>query len=177
MASFCKGRWSIFFIGFCAAFCFAVICLRKMIGILKCFGFLGKDLLETDQFMLKTSFRDRALSAFKEQINVEMKKSGRGTRSAEAAVVIANYNPFSMHVGWSWGRYVRNCCGTQPVSLILLLVWPVVIFLCCLNFLRARVLSVSSLFKNFSDRQWTAKENRGLFKDWYMEIIDDQRNV
>ena len=31
--------------------------------------------------------------------------------------------------------------------------------------------------KGFSDRQWIARENRGLLKDCNMEIIDDLRSV
>ena len=33
------------------------------------------------------------------------------------------------------------------------------------------------LFNSFSDGHWIAKETRGLFKDCYMEYIDNQRYV
>ena len=60
---------------------------------LKCFDFLRKDLLESEQFMLKTGFRDRALSVVKEHIDVE-KTRGSGTCSAATAVINASCNPF-----------------------------------------------------------------------------------
>ena len=61
---------------------------------LRYFDFLGEDLLENNQYMLKAGCRDRALSAVKEQINVEKKKGGSGTRSAAAAFNNANHYPF-----------------------------------------------------------------------------------
>ena len=100
---------------------------------LRSFDFLGKDLLENDQFRLKTGFLDRVLSVVQKQ-----KKGGMELALLQLLLLMKTTIPFSMHVEGSSGRYVRNYCGTQPGSLNLLLVRPVLIFLCCLNSLGAR---------------------------------------
>ena len=51
-------------------------------------------MLENNQLMLKTRFHDRALSSVNEQINVEKRKGGSGSRSAASAVTNASYNSF-----------------------------------------------------------------------------------
>ena len=113
---------------------------------LRCFNYLGEDLLENDLFTLKTSFRNRALSAVKEQINVEKKRGGVELALMQLLLLTQTTIPFSMHVGGSRGRYMKKCCGTQPGSVTLSLVCPFLTFLCCLNSRRARVLSSLSSY-------------------------------
>ena len=62
---------------------------------------MNEDLLYKEQFMVITSFKDRASTVVMSEINVERsKKKNDGSQAAAATVVIAeNYNPFIMVVG------------------------------------------------------------------------------
>ena len=78
----------------------------------RCFDFPGNELIEKDQFMLKNSFCDRALSAVNEHIKVEKRKCGKGWPSAGAVVTKANCNLFVDACRGCLKRYTRKCWGT-----------------------------------------------------------------
>ena len=60
--------------------------------------------------MLKTYFRDRALSAVKKQMNME-KRGGSPIRSVDTTVINPNYDLFLNACRGSSGEDVRSCCG------------------------------------------------------------------
>ena len=111
---------------------------------LMCFVFLGKNFLKNVQFMLRTSFLDRALSVVKQPIDVKKKKGESGSCSAAFVVMSASYKPFLIHVVSFFRESVKSNCSTLPGSQTLKLGWLVLCFLFCLSCRKANAFNVSN---------------------------------
>ena len=141
--------------------------------------FVKKELLSNEQFMVKTTVKDRALTVVKAQIDVEKsrKKSG-GSRKAATFVIVEEYTPFNE----ACREFIRQLCldmlshitfnsdlvvGLASFDYDVLFTLPKSQSLDCFKL----------LFKSSGDRKWKSKDLRSTFEDCYIEFLDDLRYV
>ena len=142
---------------------------------LKDFYNLDRDFLTNEQFMVKTSFKDRALTVVQSQIDVVRSKTKMsGSRGTAATLGAEKYNPFVD----ACRDFIRQTC----LGLLSLNTWKsdLVFGLASLQYTVLFCLPKSQslegftqFFKNFGDREWVDEDMRSKFKECYIEFVKD----